>query len=166
MTLKHVDSIVEKFLKPFKLVPKAGLSPKKLALSVTIGIVSGLFPVFGATTLVSLLLTAIFRQNLLIVQSVQWLLAIFQVVLIIPFMRAGAYLLNQPDFLIGIAQIKQAFEPGLLTGIKTLGVYHTYAILSWTIISIPFGIVLYVSFLVIFRKKNQNNHTLSDNEIL
>jgi uncharacterized protein (DUF2062 family) len=155
MALKIFDKLKNKILIPFKLVPKAGLSAEKLAFSVTIGIIAGLFPVIGTTTLLSLLLTLLFRQNLLIVQSVQWLMALFQLLLIIPFMRLGTWLMNNPELQINIDHIKLAFEPGILEGIKTIGTMHLYGILGWIVIAIPVGAVSYVTFLYVFRNEVQ-----------
>ncbi len=147
------ESIRHKILIPFRLVPKEGLSPEKLAFSVTLGIVSGIFPVIGLTTVLSIFLTMLFRQNLLVVQSVQWILALAQVLLIIPFMQFGAYILNVQAFHINLAQINHAFQPGVLSGIKTVGIFHLYGILTWLILVIPASVVSYYGLLLIFQRK-------------
>lgn len=155
MALKIVESFTNKILIPFRLLPADGLTPQKLAFSVTIGIISGLFPVIGATTAISLILTMLFRQNMLIVQSVQWLLALFQILLIIPFMQFGAYLLSQNAVHISIEQINHAFQPGIISGIKAIGIFHLYAILTWILLSIPASAIFYFSFRAIFKRKNR-----------
>jgi uncharacterized protein (DUF2062 family) len=155
MSLKIIDSIRNKFLIPFRLLPEEGLTPEKLAFSVTLGIISGIFPVIGMTTLLSVILTMVFRQNLLVVQSVQWILALVQVLLIIPFMQFGAYLLNQNVLLISIGQISHAFQPGMLSGIRTVGILHLYGILTWFILAIPASAVSYFGFLLIFQRKSK-----------
>ncbi len=154
MPIKIIESFTNKILIPFRLVPKDGLTAEKLALSITIGIISGIFPVIGMTTLLSLLLTMLLRQNLLVVQSVQWILALFQVLLVIPFMQFGAYLLSQ-DAHITIAQINHAFQNGVISGIKTVGIFHLYAILTWLILALPAAAVSYYSLLAVFQKKNE-----------
>jgi uncharacterized protein (DUF2062 family) len=153
--LNIFESVRHKILIPFRLVPEEGLSPEKLAFSVTLGIVSGIFPVIGLTTLLSIVLTMLFRQNLLVVQSVQWILALVQVLLIIPFMQFGAYILNVHAFHINMAQINHAFQPGMLSGIKTVGIFHLYGILTWLILSIPASIVSYFGLLFIFQRKSK-----------
>ena len=155
MAHKIVETFTKKILIPFRLIPEAGLSADKLALSITIGIIAGLFPVIGATTIISLFLTMLFRQNLLVVQSVQWVMALFQVLLIIPFMQIGAFILSQQALHINIEQISLAFEPGIISGIKTIGIFHLYAILTWTILSIPTGAISYFVFRAVFLRKNQ-----------
>lgn len=161
--MKILESIKIRILIPFKLVPKEGLSPEKLAFSVTIGIIAGVFPVVGTTTLLSLLLTMLFRQNLLVVQSVQWILGLVQIVLIIPFMQFGAFLLNQNVVQISMAQISHAFQPGMLSGIKTVGVFHLYGIFTWSILVIPASAVSYFLFLAVFHKKNKNQSIRIEN---
>lgn len=157
MTVKLVESFTQKVLIPFRLAPQDGLTPENLAFSVTIGIVSGIFPVIGMTTLLSILLTMLFRQNLLIVQSVQWILALAQIVLIIPFMQFGAYLLNQHGMHISMQQINHAFQPGLLSGIKTVGLFHLYGILTWFILAIPASAISYYGFLFVFQRKGKKS---------
>jgi len=158
--LKITHHIKNKIFIPFQLVPKEGLTAEKLAFSITIGIVSGLFPVIGATTLVSVLLTVLFRQNLMIVQAVQWILGLAQVFLIIPFMQLGAFILNHHGLHITMHQISNAFAPGFLSGIKTVGVLHLYAIMTWSILAIPAGAISYFVFRTIFQKKKIKSEAL------
>jgi len=155
MALKIVESITNKILIPFRLVPRDGLTPENLSFSITIGIVSGIFPVLGLTTLLSIFLTMAFRQNLLVVQSVQWLLALVQLLLIIPFMQFGAYMLNQNVLHISFEQINHAFQPGVLSGLKALGIFHLYAILTWLLLIVPAGAVSYFGFLALFQRMSK-----------
>jgi uncharacterized protein (DUF2062 family) len=151
--LKIVESFKNKVLIPFRLVPADGLTPEKIAFSITIGVVSGIFPVFGATTLLSMVLTVVFRQNILVVQSVQWLMAVFQVLLIVPFMQLGAFLMGRQIPHINIEQIKLAFQPGMIAGLKAIGVLHLYGIFTWCILVVPLGLFCYFVLLPIFKKK-------------
>lgn len=155
MSVKIVESVRNKVLIPFRLVPKDGLSPEKLAFSITIGIISGIFPVLGMTTVLSLVLAMIFRQNLFVVQSVQWILALAQIMLIIPFMQFGANLLHHSVVHINMAQINHAFQPGFLSGIKTVGIFHLYGIFTWLILSIPASAASYFGLLFIFQRKSK-----------
>lgn len=149
---KLIEPIRNRILIPFRIIPREGLTPKKMALSATIGIVAGLFPVIGFTTLLSLLLTAIFRQNLALVQAMNWLLSLVQVILIIPLMRFGALLLDQQNISITFGQIKKAFQPGILSGLQTIGIFHLYGILAWAVLAIPIGAISYFALLMVFRK--------------
>ena len=154
MALKIIDKFTNKILIPFRLIPREGLSAKKLAFSITIGLIAGIFPVLGATTLLSLLFTMLFRQNLMVVQSVQWVMALAQILLIIPFMQFGAYILSAQALHINMDQINLAFQPGFFAGLKTVGIFHLYAILTWTILSVPAGAISYFALKAVFQKKD------------
>ena len=69
-----------------------GLTPRKLALTCAFGVVLGLFPVFGVTTLLCFVAAFLFRLNIPIIQLVNYLIAPLQLILIIPFIQVGIYL--------------------------------------------------------------------------
>jgi len=71
-----------------------GLSPEGIALSLSVGVAVGLFPVIGLTTLLGLALGAALRLNLPAVQLANWLSYPLQLVLILPFVRWGERLLG------------------------------------------------------------------------
>jgi uncharacterized protein (DUF2062 family) len=157
MAQKFISTFTDKILIPFRLTAGSGLTPDKLAFSVTIGIIAGIFPVLGTTTLLSLFLTLLFRQNIVIVQSVQWLFALLQIILIIPFMQFGAFLLNQQAIHISMQEINAAFQPGFISGIKTIGIFQLYAILSWTILAIPASAISYFTLKAVFHRKKSKS---------
>ena len=151
MIWKFLDTIKNKILIPFKIIPRQGLSSNKLALSFTIGIIAGSFPVIGLTSVVSLIFLVLLKQNFTIVQAMNWVVAPIQLLMIIPFMRLGAIVLFKDNLSITLGNIIKAFEPGLWEGLKTVGLLHVYAALGWTIIAIPAGIVMYYLFFLLFR---------------
>jgi uncharacterized protein (DUF2062 family) len=150
MIWKLLDSIKNKILIPFKIIPRQGLSSEKLALSFTIGIVAGSFPVIGLTSVLSLLILMVLKQNFTIVQAMNWIVAPFQLVMIIPFMRLGAIVLFKDNLNITFAHIIKAFEPGIWEGLLTLGMLHVYGVLGWIIIALPAAVILYFFFFVLF----------------
>lgn len=152
---KFLGTVKDKFLVPFRLIPEGGIPPDKMAFSITLGMVTGVFPVLGATTAISLLFTMLFRQNLLVVQSVQWIMAMLQIILIVPFMQLGAFILKARSVDISLHQINISFQHGFFTGIKSIGVLHLYAIFTWTLISIPAAFILYYIFRAVFRMKKR-----------
>lgn len=149
---KIIEPIRNRILIPFRIIPREGLTPEKMALSIAIGIVAGLFPVIGFTTLLSLMLTAIFRQNLALVQALNWLLSLVQLILIIPLMRIGSFLWGHQKISISLGQIEKAFQPGILSGLQTIGIFHLFGILAWAVLVVPTGIISYFVLVKVFRK--------------
>jgi uncharacterized protein (DUF2062 family) len=148
---KIYQKIRHKILIPLRIIPKEGLSNEKLALSITLGILSGMFPVIGGTTAVGLMMLAVLRQNLVTVQAVSWIVSPFQLLSIIPLMRLGSWILQKSPVRITLNQIILAFEPGIWAGLKNLGILHIYAVLAWLLIALPAGIVFNFIFLFFFR---------------
>ena len=81
---------------------KAGLSPHELALTVGLGVVIGLIPAFGITTLLSAAVALRLRLNVAIMQLATHLMTFFQLALLIPLLRAGASLLGQGHKVAGL----------------------------------------------------------------
>jgi cyclopropane-fatty-acyl-phospholipid synthase len=73
-----------------------GVSPDRLALCVAIGIVVGNIPVLGTSTIICTVIALLFRLNLPAMQLVQAAMAPTQVLLIIPYVRLGEWLLRAP----------------------------------------------------------------------
>jgi uncharacterized protein (DUF2062 family) len=76
---------------------KAGLSPHQLALTVGLGVVIGLIPAFGITTLLSAAVALRLRLNVAAMQLATHLMTFFQLALLIPLLRAGATIMGQGD---------------------------------------------------------------------
>jgi uncharacterized protein (DUF2062 family) len=151
MSYNLIQKIRQRILIPLRIIPKHGMSDEKLSLSITIGIVSGIFPVIGGTTAVGFLLLAAMRQNLATVQAINWIIAPIQLLSIIPFMRFGSWLLQRDTIHVTLNQIVNAFNPGLWSGLKTLGMLHIYAVLGWIVVGLPIGFVLYYLLLALFQ---------------
>ena len=75
---------------------KHGISPDRLALCVAIGIVVGNVPILGISTILCTLIALLFRLNLPAMQLVQAAMAPTQLLLIIPYVRLGEWILRVP----------------------------------------------------------------------
>ncbi len=95
---------------------KQGTSPRKLALSTTIGLLLGIFPMLGVTTFVMALVAVRFRLNLPLMLFVSYLIYPVQIFLIIPFVRLGEWLMGaQP---IVLKQRQQIAERDINNGLQ------------------------------------------------
>ena len=145
------EQISLRVLIPLSNIRKQGFSSETLALSVSIGIIGGSFPVFGFATYVCLLLTFLFKQNIIIVQVANWLAYPLQILLLIPFMKLGNSIITGGDLIITMHQVVVAFESGLMNGIREIGIISLYGVIAWTAIAIPSLFILYMLFLILFK---------------
>ena len=75
---------------------RQGIDPDRLALCVAIGVVVGNIPILGLSTALCAVIALSFRLNLAAMQLVQALMAPTQLVLIIPYVRLGEWILRVP----------------------------------------------------------------------
>ncbi len=85
-----------RILDPLQRLLQQGVSPERLALCVAIGVVVGNIPILGISTLLCAAIALLFRLNLPAMQIVQAAMAPTQLLLIIPFVRLGEWLLRAP----------------------------------------------------------------------
>jgi uncharacterized protein (DUF2062 family) len=140
---------------PVSNIRKQGFSAETLALSISIGIIGGAFPAIGFASYICLILTLAFKQNIIIVQVVNWLVYPLQILLIIPFMKLGYSIFTGGELTITLHQVVAAFQSGIMNGIKLIGIISLYGIIAWAVIAIPTLFILYSSFLLIFRYFNR-----------
>jgi uncharacterized protein (DUF2062 family) len=67
-----------------------GISPRKLALTVTLGLVVGILPLVWGTSLLCAILALRFGLNQACIQAANYLACPVQILLFLPFYRIGA----------------------------------------------------------------------------
>lgn len=85
-----------RFIEPLLILLRQGTSPRRLALCIAIGIVVGNIPILGTSTVLCAVIALAFRLNLPAMQLAQAAMAPTQLLLIIPQVRLGEWLLNAP----------------------------------------------------------------------
>ena len=124
---------------------KTGLTPQKLAITIALGIIIGIFPVIGATTLLSALIAVVFRLNMAVIQLVNYLSYPLQLLLFLPFLKAGNYFFEGDP----IPSIESILNEPLLA-IQKFWFANLLGVGVWSLVVIPiFGIVYFVLLLIL-----------------
>ncbi|MFA6468893.1 MAG: DUF2062 domain-containing protein [Bacteroidota bacterium] len=129
---------------------KQGLSPQKLALCVSLGVVLGTFPVLGSTTLLCAVAAMLFRLNMPAIQLINYFVYPLQLLLFIPFIRAGEILFDQPPMPLDLAIIFSMLQSDIVDAIRTLWWTNVRAIVAWGITVPVMGFVLYHVLVPLF----------------
>ncbi|HLN48822.1 MAG TPA: DUF2062 domain-containing protein [Steroidobacteraceae bacterium] len=95
---------------PLLQLLRQGMSADRLALAVAVGLVVGNIPIFGTSTILCVIIALAFRLNQPAMQIAQAAMAPTQLLLIIPFVRLGEWLLRAPHQTISI-KAALAFGP-------------------------------------------------------
>ena len=131
---------------------KQGITPAALALSVAFGIGVGIFPVLGVSTILLTAIALAFRLNLPAIQLVNYLVSPLQLLLIIPFVRVGEWLLRAPRQPLSISAGLALLGQGVLNAVHVLWDAIVHAAVGWILLGPPLIYILYRGFKVIFTR--------------
>ncbi len=151
------DNQIVKFLDRALLTPllnflKQGLSPEKLALCVALGLLLGTFPVLGSTTLLCTAAALAFRLNMPAIQLINYFTYPLQLLLFIPFIRAGEFLFGQPPIPLDLVKIFTMLQTDVVGAINSLWMTNVRAIAAWSLSAPLIAIALYFLLVPIFRR--------------
>ena len=147
----------QKFLYRKTIVPilgllKQGLSPEKISMGMACGIVLGIFPVLGSTTLLCAIAALIFKLNLPAIQLVNYLVYPLQLLLLIPFFQMGSWLFQVEPLPLSAQEVIALLQSDLWGTIRSLWDTTLHAIVAWLIVSLPILLTLHFIFTRLLRR--------------
>ena len=135
-----------RLIAPIVALLTQGITPEKIALSLAFGIVLGVFPVLGSTSLLCAAAAVIFRLNLPAIQLVNWLIYPLQLFFFVPFIRMGERLFRAAPLQLSLAQMLAMIRADLPHAVATLWLAGVHAISAWLLIGPP--AILLLNFLL------------------
>ncbi len=124
-----------RILEPLLKFLKQGMSPERLALCVAIGVVVGNIPILGVSSILCAGIAIAFRLNLPAIQIVQAAMAPTQLLLIIPFVRLGEWLLQAPHQALSITEGLALISHGVGHAVAVLWDAIVHAGFAWILIA-------------------------------
>ena len=144
--------IAKRLVQPVVALLTQGITPEKIALSLACGIVLGVFPVLGSTTLLCIVAAVVFRLNLPAIQLVNFLVYPLQFVFLLPFIRLGEFLFQAQPLKLSLPEMLAMARADLPHAISVLWVAALHAVSAWLLVG-PFMIFfLYVSLSHLVRR--------------
>lgn len=111
---------------------RQGITPAKVALTLALGGVLGIFPILGATTLLCGVAGVWLRLNQPLIQLVNYLVYPLQIVLLIPFYRAGERLFGaEPVPIANVPDLVARFGADPWQFVVDYGLVGLYGIAVW-----------------------------------
>jgi uncharacterized protein (DUF2062 family) len=135
-----------RILEHFLALLRQGISPDRLALCVAIGMVVGNIPILGISTILCTAIALAFRLNLAAIQVVQAAMAPTQILLIIPFVRLGEWVLRVPPQPVSIKEGLELLAQGAGRAIVALWDAILHAGFAWVLVA-PFAVFLFYKLL-------------------
>jgi hypothetical protein len=133
---ENLSTVIRSFLQrrviaPIVAVLTQGITPEKIALSLAFGIVLGVFPVLGLTTILCAAAAVVFGLNLPSIQLVNWLTYPLQLLLFLPFIRTGEKLFRAAPLQLSIGQIVTLVRTDVAHAASILWLAEVHAIFAW-----------------------------------
>lgn len=122
---------------------KQGITPEKLALCTALGIAIGIFPVLGSTTLLCAAAAFIFKVNLPLIQLVNYLAYPLQLILILPFIRAGEFVFRAEPIALSVPQMLGMIKNDIWGAIQSLWIVTLHAMAVWLVVGPLLTLTLY-----------------------
>lgn len=123
---------------------KQGITPEKIALTLALGGVLGIFPILGATTLLCAAAGIRLRLNQPVIQLVNYLVYPVQLALLIPFYRAGERLFRaEPVPLADVAALTARFGEDPWRFVLDYGAVAVYGMAVWALLAPPLVLLGY-----------------------
>ena len=129
-----------------------GITPGQLAIAVTIGLILGIFPMLGTTTLLCFVAGTLLRLNQPVLQAANYLVSPLQYLLLMPFIRLGEKILRTPPLQLSLSQIQQMIKTNLAAAIHQLWDATLNAIAAWAIVAVPAGVLIALLLFMFFRR--------------
>jgi uncharacterized protein (DUF2062 family) len=138
--------IKRRILLPIRLALKNGISQKRLAVSLALGITIGLIPFYGITTILVGIIAVALRLDFVVMQVVHYAVHPVQLLLLIPFFKAGNHLIAKETVDFSVSEYFHLFKSDFWFALNEFWKINLSAIVIWIIIAIPLFIGLYHAF--------------------
>jgi uncharacterized protein (DUF2062 family) len=132
-----------RLIDPMVQLLRQGIAPRDLALSLAFGVSIGIFPVLGVSTILLTVIAIALRLNLPAIQLVNYLVSPLQLLLIIPFVRLGEWLLGSPPQPLTIRAGLDILAQGALRAVIVLWDAIVHAALAWVLVG---PLLIYILF--------------------
>ncbi len=137
---------------------KQGVTPEKLALSLAIGTVLGISPILGLTTALAFIICFWFRLNPVAMQLMNYVMYPFQILLFLPFIRAGEVIFRAEHLRVNTAQLERLVRGDAYLAIRMLWTAIWHAMTVWALLSPAAVLLLYVILLPVLRHAVRTLH--------
>ncbi len=131
---------------------RQGITPRQLALTFAFGACIGIIPLLGTTMLLCAGVALWFRLNPAVIQVVNYLVYPLQLLLFIPFLKAGAELFGMAAFQASLGQILAGFKAQPWTTIVEFFRVNMAGLAVWTLISPVLFLVIFLALKPLFTR--------------
>lgn len=131
---------------------RQGITAEKIALTIALGVVVGVFPILGSTTLLCGLAALWLRLNQPVIQLVNYFVYPLQLALLIPIYRAGEMLFHQPPTPLSIPLMFERFGADFWQFLRDYGMIAVHGIAVWCLLAPLVAAAIYFALRPVLRR--------------
>ena len=134
-----------------------GISPQKIALTITLGICVSAFPIVGTTSILCFIIGVCLGLNQPIIQLVNWLASPLQMGMFPAFVRLGEWVMRAHRVSFSIPDLWAKFRASPAAFFREFGLTGWHGIVGWAV-AVPFAFALLYLAILHLTKKLQRIH--------
>lgn len=142
---------MDKFKSKILSLLREGSSPRSISLAIVLGLILGTIPILGSTTLLCTVAALGLRLNIPLILLASYFVYPVQLLIYVPLLLLGARLFDPSLTTLALADIYQMIKTNFWGTIERLFRANLGALLIWSVIAIPLGIVLFAVLQRIMR---------------
>jgi uncharacterized protein (DUF2062 family) len=132
----HHNWIYRRCVLPILALLRMGATPRTLAWSIALGMVIGLNPIIGTTTVMCLAVAGCFRLNVVASQIANHSMFPLEIVLVLPFIRLGSRVFHTAAMPLSPQMFMQSAKSAPLALTKELWTWEWHALVVWAGVSV------------------------------
>jgi uncharacterized protein (DUF2062 family) len=132
----HHNWLYRRIALPIFALLRMGASPEKLAWSLALGLLIGINPILGSTTLLCLALAFVFRLNVAASQIGNHIVYPLEIILIVPFIHVASRIFHTAPMPLSAKDLLHAARENPLALSRQLWVWEWHAFLIWAIVAV------------------------------
>lgn len=131
-----------------------GLTPNQLSLSMTLGILIGILPLFGVATIAVTAIAIYLRINLPLAVFMSYVVTPIHLILFIPFIRLGEWITASTPSQLTLQALIQTFEQDYWDALTFMVGQLSCGVLGWGVAGIPGAVIFYfIAKLMLGRRR-------------
>lgn len=120
---------------PILALLRMGATPRMLAWSIACGLMIGVNPILGSTTVFCLAVAFVLRLNVVASQAANHVVFPLQLALVLPFLRLGSHVFGIPAIPLSPSALLRQARTAPLTLTRALWLWESRAFLLWLALS-------------------------------
>ncbi len=149
---RHHTWLYRRAVLPILALLRMGATPRTLAWSIAVGLLIGINPILGSTTVLCLALSFGLRLNVVASQIANHMVFPLQVALVIPFIRLASRIFGMPAMPLSPHALLLAARTAPLALTRQLWLWESRAFLLWIALSAIIGPALAFALTPVLRR--------------